>query len=83
MKSLAATALIIRLNQSLSVHWRDDVERKKLSLSFTFYSKSFVTKKIRIYFLLGVITQKQVLFFKTKKRERELSLSHPQPLGFQ
>lgn len=48
MKSLAATALIIRLNQTLTVLWRDDAERRKkiFILSSTSYSRSLVAKKM-------------------------------------
>ena len=84
MESLAVTALIIRLNLSLTVHWKDDVERKKLILNFASYSESFVTEKTCGVYLscLSVMTQSKFCFVLQKCKE-ERTLPHPHPLGFQ
>lgn len=73
MKSLAATALIIRLNQSLTVLWRDDAERRKEKISsqtLPLIQNLWWHRKCEIYSCLGVTTQKRVwLCFSHKKKQ--------------
>lgn len=76
MKSLVVTALIIRLNQNLILHWREDGEKKKIIiLNFAFFSKYFVTEKKCSILLFRCYDSEAnfALVFKKIVKKRELS----------